>query len=216
MARAGSKRLRHKHRLKIGDKKLIDYTIDAALNSKSIDHVYVYTDDKDLYELRNEAKLTYITRPERTSQDLSTTIESLRHALNAVPELYTNVVLLQPTSPFRTNQHIDAAVKLKIMKDCRAVISVTENRHPSAWIFRETPNGRLPDGYLKSNANQRSQDYSKEYTLNGAIYILDRKYVEGHEAKSHIDPEAHYYVMDFVSSIDIDTDEDLEIARRLL
>jgi CMP-N,N'-diacetyllegionaminic acid synthase len=214
-ARGGSKRLPRKNILNFIDKPLIAWTIESAIDSKYIDHVVVSTDNHEISRISRQygADVPFI-RPDNISSDHSTSVEVVRHALNTLEEFgyhYDYVILLQPTSPLRTAEHIDAAVKLFVAKDADAVISVTKTTSSPLWANTIPKNGSM-DNFLQENVeNKRSQDLPIYYELNGAIYLINsQKILE--ENTFFLRKNVFSYQMGKLSSIDIDTNYDFFIA----
>ena len=214
-ARGGSKRLPRKNILDFCGKPLIAWTIEAALKSKYVDHVVVSTDDNDISNISSQygADVPFI-RPNNISLDHSNLVEVVEHALKKLEESgchYEYVILLQPTSPFRTSKHIDAAVELLVKKNSSAIISVTKAINNPLWANTIPENGSM-DNFIQENIkNKRSQDLPIFYELNGAIYLINsRKILE--ENTFFLKKGVFSYEMDRISSIDIDTNYDFLIA----
>ena len=132
-ARGGRKRILHKNLYPLEGKPLIKHTIDGALNASKIDTIVVSTDDSDLKELSEKLGLIVLNRPSELAQDNSLTIDTIFHFIShSPPKVYDQdiLVLLQPTSPLRTEKHIDEAIKLFRSKQCDSVVSVTQPEHP--------------------------------------------------------------------------------------
>ena len=133
-ARGGSKRLPHKNIKNLCGKPLIQWTVEAGIGSKSIDRLIVSTDDLEIAEISKScgAEVPFI-RPETLATDSSSSYSVLEHAYQYLFEqgdYYDYIIMLQPTSPLRTSNHIDEAVKLLKDKQADGVISVTEASHP--------------------------------------------------------------------------------------
>ena len=214
-ARGGSKRLPRKNILDFCGKPLIAWTIEAAVKSKYVDHVVVSTNDNDISNISSQygADVRF-TRPNNISQDHSTSVEVVEHALKKLEESgchYEYVILLQPTSPFRRSIHIDAAVELLVKKNSSAIISVTKAINNPLWANTIPENGSM-DNFIQENIkNKRSQDLPIFYELNGAIYLINsRKILE--ENTFFLKKGVFSYEMDRISSIDIDTNYDFLIA----
>ena len=80
------------------------------------------------------------------------------------------MILLQPTSPFRTSVHIDEAFKQMVKKGFLSCVSVKE-QHPSpSCIFSLEENNKLSP-ILQSSNNTNRQKSKPFFILNGAIYI---------------------------------------------
>jgi len=127
-ARKGSKRLPHKNIRAINGKLLVEYAIEEANKSKYIDEVFISTDDPAVIKIANKYGLKYVDRPKELCTDNATTQDVINHFLDWIPfdRKPDAVVLLQPTSPLRTTEHIDKCIELYINGHFSTVISVKE------------------------------------------------------------------------------------------
>src|SRR5262249_4230362 len=115
------------------------------------------------------------------------------------------VMLLQPTSPFRTAADIDAAVDLAGAHDAIAVVSVCESSQHPAWLQRLDDDGTL-SSYLDAPGRAREQPrqaLAAAYALNGAIYLTRRDVLL--RGRSLYGARTYAYVMPQERSLDIDT-----------
>ncbi len=108
-ARGGSKGIPRKNIKMIAGKPLIAWSIEAALSSKLVDRVVVSTEDKEIAEISRQYRAEIIDRPKALATDTASTLSVLQHVLVQIPAEV--VVILQPTSPFRTRGLIDACIK---------------------------------------------------------------------------------------------------------
>jgi CMP-N-acetylneuraminic acid synthetase len=174
-ARAGSKRLPRKNIKLLGGKPLITWTIEAALKV-GFSHVVVSTDD---YEIAKIAKCNGAEVPFMRSPELSTDEANIVSAVNEVISFFENkgervdaVMLLQPTSPFRTSKLMDDAISLYKLGNKESVVSVSPAISHPYWCKK------IEGGYLRPFVSDgerymevRSQDLPPVYELNGAIYL---------------------------------------------
>lgn len=135
-ARWGSKRVPFKNIKLFRGKPLIYYTINAAHKSKKIDNVIVSTDGKKIAEIAIGYGATVIDRPSQFARDHSPSIDVVYHTLTK--EKADIVVLLQPTSPLRTAEDIDAAINLFLKEKPESLISVSKDG-PNGAIYISTP-----------------------------------------------------------------------------
>lgn len=213
-ARGGSKRLPRKNVLPLSGKPLINWTIEAALNSKYIDKVLVSSDDDEILATAEEAGAEIIKRPAELAQDTSTSFDAIKHAIDHT-EYYDYIVLLQPTSPLRTSQHVDEAIELLEGKKADAVISVTDLEHSPQWANTLPTDGSMVDFLKDEVLNRRSQDLETYYRLNGAIYICKtKKLLE--TGSFFIKENVYAYKMPNGSSVDVDKEIDFSWAGFLL
>ena len=212
-ARGGSKRLPRKNIMDFNGKPLLSWTIQAGLQSNYIDRVIVSTEDKAIAEVANEegADVPFL-RPVELAGDTVTTIDVIHHLMKSLAEdAYDYIILLQPTSPLRTAEHIDQAVELLVEKNADAIIGVTEVDHPVEWT------NILPDDLSFSRfispavLNLRSQDIPCRYRINGALYLVtSQKLIEQNTFFLH--ENSYAFIMDKKVSIDIDDEIDFATA----
>lgn len=213
-ARGGSKRLPRKNVLPLAGKPLINWTIEAGLNSKYIDKVLVSSDDDEILDTAERAGAETIRRPAKLAQDTSTSFDALKHAIDNA-EHYDYVVLLQPTSPLRTSQHIDEAIEMLESKKADAVVSVTSMEHSPLWA-NILPADSSMEGFLRDEVlGLRSQELGIYYRLNGAVYLCKVDKLLADET-FFLKKNIYAYKMNQNVSVDIDTPMDFKWAEFLL
>lgn len=161
-ARGGSKGLPRKNIRPLNGKPLIAYTIEESKKSEYINRIVVSTEDKEIAEVSNKYGAKIIKRPLELAKDNTPTIDVVLHTLddlkNNEPDI---IVLLQPTSPLRTSQDIDNAIKSFIEQDCDSVVSVCEIEHSPYWSFEIENNNYLKpifeEKYLKKKEGRSYQ-----------------------------------------------------------
>lgn len=213
LARAGSKGIKDKNLQKVGTKSLLEIAINSAKNSQIFDDVIVSTDGQNLKQEALRCGARVVDRPLELAMDNSTSINSMIHALNELNLTKGICVLLQPTSPFRDENHIKEAFK-KFQKSKKgSLISVKRSSfHPYKNLIFENDKF-IPVKELKDLESPR-QVLPPAFTPNGAIYI---NFIEDllKFKRFFIEP-INIYEMDEESSLDIDTNEDLQKANILL
>ena len=215
-ARGGSKRLPRKNILDLAGKPLIAWTIEAALKSKYIDRVIVSTDDDEIANISKKygADVPFM-RPNELATDETQSIYAVIDLINTLKvydDNYDYVILLQPTSPLRTAKDIDKAFRLLIKSEIDAVISVCKSEHSPLWSNKLPKDMDMSNFISESIRNNRSQDLEQYYRLNGAIYICNIQRLLN-EKTFNIKSKCKAYVMNRENSIDIDTIDDLDMAR---
>lgn len=215
-ARGGSKRLPGKNIKIFAGKPLINWTIEAALASQLFDLVLVSTDSQEILDIALDAgAVVPFLRPAELAHDTATTCAVITHMVDWVERHHGEVVsvtILQPTSPLRTATHIVEAMAQYVSKSASSIISVCEVDFPIAFCNR-LPANLAMNNFIRPADHQRSQDFDKQYRLNGAIYIVNRKWI-GHLADIYSD-NSFAYIMDREHSIDIDDEYDFKIAEIL-
>lgn len=216
-ARGGSKGIPHKNIKPLNGKPLLHYTIDEAREIVDDDDICVSTDDPEIIKCVEDYGLKVpFVRPEELATDTAGTYEVLLHALNFYEKQgrhYDVVLLLQNTSPFRKAEQIKEALKL-YTPDVDMVVSVKEcAANPYYCVFEEDNNGYLH--VCKGDGNIfRRQDAPKVYEYNGAIYIMNAKTLKS--THMHKMQKRVKYVMDEITSFDLDTMTDWNIAESII
>ena len=211
-ARDGSKRLPRKNVLDLAGKPLISWTIEAAKNSKYIDKIVVTSDSSEILQIASELSVDIIERPQVLANDIATTFDATQHAINNISGYFDYIILLQPTSPLRSEKHINEAIELLSKRKTDAIISVCKTSHSPLWSNTLPMDGSL-EFFLKNELkNKRSQDFDDFYRLNGAIYICKiEKLLE--EKSFFLEKNIFSYIMDRKSSIDVDEAIDLDLCK---
>ena len=214
-ARGGSKRLPNKNLLYLAGKPLIAWTLEAALKSKYLDHIVVSSDKDEILKVARDYGVETVKRPKELATDSAKTVDVVRHVLESIKKEYNYIVLLQPTSPLRTERHIDESIEFLISKNADAVISVCETEYPPLWCNTLPEDLSMENFIRKEVVGKRSQDLPKYYRLNGAIYIC--KSDELIKQKTFfLNKNIYAYIMDRKSSIDIDDETDFLLAETLI
>ncbi|MCA1990029.1 MAG: acylneuraminate cytidylyltransferase family protein [Desulfarculus sp.] len=221
-ARGGSKGIPRKNLAPLAGRPLIAHTIAAALASARLDRVVVSTDDPEIAAVAREhgAEVPFL-RPAELADDTAPALAVIRHAIAALDAQGWRtqaLAYLQPTSPLRTAQQIDAALAMLLEQGADSVVSVVEVPHNFSplSVMRRQDDGRLtpyqePDGPVPL----RRQDKPRLWARNGpAVLALTRETVM--DLGVLYGPRTLGLVMDRVDSLDIDEPLDLELAAWLL
>lgn len=208
-----------KNILPLNNKPLIAWSIEAAKKSKYISDILVSTDNQEIAEVaKTYGAWVPFLRPEALSSDTSGSYEVVEHAIGFCKDLnktYDFVLFLQPTSPLRCTEDIDAAVNLLISKSADSVISVCEAEHSPIWANTLPHDLSMSQFENEKYKDVRSQDLPKFYRLNGAIYIVDiKRFIV--EKSFSLSSNTFAYIMKQERSIDIDTKLDFCIVETIL
>ena len=218
-ARGGSKGIPRKNIAPLADKPMIAWTIEVALSSPSLSRVLVTTDDQQIRDLAlalgSEAPFL---RPAELANDDTPSIDVVLHVVEwlAAHENYRPdyLMLLQPTSPLRTVDDIEGAIRLANDRRCDSVVSVAEAVTHPYWMKRIASDGTLENFIAIDTKFTRRQDLPPAFGLNGAIYLVrtnsllaERTFYPGNTLP---------YVMPRERSLDIDSQWDLFLVDLVL
>lgn len=207
-ARGKSKRIPRKNVLRFGGKPLLVWTIEAAIYSNLFDKIIVSTDDWEIAGIAEEAGAEVpFVRDDNLSDDYTPT--SLV-TIDAVSKVGGDVVCqLLPSCPFRTARDIEDSYEQFKAWGGPAQISITDFGWQSPqWAVDKMANP------VFQNEFGRSQDLPELYCPTGAAWwalatplILERSfYMRGRTG----------WYIPWERAIDIDTPEDLQLAKTLL
>lgn len=214
-ARGGSKGVPGKNKTVICGKPLIQYSIEAALESSLISDIWVSSDDDQILNIARDFKRIKINqRPSALASDSSPIVDTILYLLENAGYIYDAIVLLQPTSPIKNGKQIDEAIGVLVSNpQANSVISVCSlnDIHPSRmyWLDKETLRP-----ILSEMEEKRRQEIPPAYFRNGAIYVTRVTAIMNHR-KVMIKPSIAY-VMPGSQLLNIDEPRDLLIAETLI
>ncbi|MDP3541415.1 MAG: acylneuraminate cytidylyltransferase family protein [Elusimicrobiota bacterium] len=210
-ARAGSKRLPGKNLRPLGGVPMIGWTIAAAKRAKTLAACWVSTDDPAIAgaarALGGEAPFL---RPAALSGDSASSADAARHALAEFEKGGRKadvVVLLQPTTPLRGAGAIDAAVGLVEAGADSAQTVTLDEAHPHHKF-------RLREGRLIPVNPDAGGDAEAVYRPNGGVYAVRADLLREKGLLRGADHRG--VIMDFESSVDIDTLWDFRLAEAII
>jgi N-acylneuraminate cytidylyltransferase len=214
-ARGGSKGVPQKNIRSVGRKPLIAWTIEAAKTARYVDRVVLSSDDRKIIDVAESygCDIPFI-RPVELATDEADSMSVVRHAIASLNERYDYLVLLQPTSPLRCAQDIDAAIERCVNADAKACVSVSEPDKSPYWMFRIDEAGALCPLLAAEKIPDRRQNAPPVVALNGAVYVARIDYLAG--GGTFLAPGTVGYTMPKERSFDIDTELDLRIVDFLL
>jgi CMP-N,N'-diacetyllegionaminic acid synthase len=215
LARGGSKRIPRKNLQLVGDKPLV--MISAEVATASGYQTFVSSDDQEVLGLAYPENVTIHRRSDKISGDLSTSEEAILEIADYFA--WSNdieIILLPPTSPLRTTEHLNYFIeeweKLSLMSNYEQAMSVLATKQ-DLWSLNGHSASRIRNLIFGGNQSRRSQEREDLYIETSAIYLSKLetlrsgfKFTEGKIALIQL-PK--------VASIDIDDFEDLLIARTL-
>lgn len=225
-AKKKSFRIPNKNFIKFKGKTLVENTIETAKRSKFLNYIYLSTDSKKIQLLGKKYNLTSTgLRPKKYSGKLTTMHSVVKYEISRVKENFDYIVVLQPTSPFRSSKDIDNACK-KIVNNTNAdcLVSCTklpENYYPGKimvknkkfYEFLDLSAIFLNNIKLSKLMKFKSQNFRKKhekkdilYFRNGAIYITKKNRIKDYIIGGKI----LNYEMPLKNSLDINNKDDLK------
>tara|TARA_Y100000817_G_scaffold291547_1_gene263164 strand:+ start:118 stop:798 length:681 start_codon:yes stop_codon:yes gene_type:complete len=214
-ARSGSKGIKNKNILYLGNKPLIGWAIHICITSKLFSKVYLSTDSVKYARIAKKfGPVEIIIRPKKISSNTSTDYQLIEHAIKKINLKYDFIAHIRPTSPLRKISQMKKAIKFFMKSNFTSLRSVHEMKETAYKTF-EIRKGKLkPLKNIKfslDRLNGPRQGFNKTYSPNGIIDIYRKKFIFknkllfGNKSKAFITP----------FSQEIDTIDDLKYLRSL-
>jgi CMP-N,N'-diacetyllegionaminic acid synthase len=218
-ARGGSKGLPRKNLMTLGRLSLIGHALASARESTLLSRTIVSTDDHEIAEeaRRHGGEVPFV-RPAPLASDESGMLGVLQHAVRWLeesegvrPDL---VVLLQPTSPFRTGRDIDATIRKVLDTGADSAQTLVDAvYHP---VFMSTLSGdrTVPLFPAERGKYARRQDPPPAYQPSGSVYATRRAVLM--EQGRILGADNRGLVMTYEPSVKIDTEWEFRLAEVIL
>lgn len=214
-ARGGSKRIPRKNVVDFLGKPLIAWTIEEAQRSGIFHRVVVSTDDLEIAEIAEKYGAEAPFLRDEASDDVSPvslatlrTLEQLRES----GDEYQTAVQLFAVCPLRTATDIRAAYQFHRDRQEAFVISCHRYVGMNPW-WAVKLNAECYPTPLFDNTRVRSQDLPILYCPTGAIWIANVHRL--FEEKTFYGAGHLFWEMDWSHAVDIDTFDDLLLAKTL-
>lgn len=213
-ARTGSKRIPGKNSKILAGKSLAKWTIDCAFESKIFEKVIFSTDDHQLIKMAQDCGCVNPgLRPANLAQDNSDLV-SVCLDLVANQDLNINskdiLVLLQPTSPFRSPETIRRAVSLIENNETDSVISFSKSKINPEWLHLINPQGYI-HSIIKGSDFKNQSSSNSYYVPNGLIYAIQTSTLK-RENSFYTQKTIPLICSDPMEALDIDEPSDWEFA----
>lgn len=216
-ARKGSKGLPNKNFIELWNKPLIHWTIKSSLKSNFIDNTLISTDSEQIFSYGKSFDLMIRKRPQHLASDeaqMDQVLLNLFKNEQSLVEEYGYMILLQPTSPLRTEKHIDDSFQtLKKFKNSDSLISVVEQDNNVLKNLILSENGFLEEIDSKGYLFYNRQFLPKVFKPNGAIYIIKIK--DFLNSGKLINALTIPFEMNTYESYDLDSIDDYKMIKKL-
>ena len=216
-ARGGSKGIPGKNIKLLSGKPLIGYSIDMARNFAKDEHICVSTDSQEIKNVVEGYGLQVpFMRPCELATDTASTYDVLLHAIHFYEDrniFHDWIVLLQPTSPFRRKEDIDAMLSLAV-KGVDMVVSVKRSSITPYYNCYQEKNGYLYKFMDKGYLPGRQSAVDRFYQKNGSVYIISVSSLKKMPMNDFT--KVKFFEMPAVFSVDIDEPLDWLFAETIL
>ena len=189
---------------------MICWTLDAVRGVAGICDVVISTDDEMIAKVCEDYGFSVPwLRPPELSTDEAGSVDVVLHALDQYGSDVDGVMLLQPTSPFRSSKSIREAIDIFEKSTAAQVVSVSKVKQHPEWMM--VRHGEYIVPMMQDRMLTRSQDMPDRYVLNGSIYLIAPDALRRQRAfvKSFCSPVV---IENEMQALDIDTESDFKLA----
>jgi CMP-N-acetylneuraminic acid synthetase len=215
LARGGSKRLPRKNLLDFHGKPMLAWSVEAALSSGQYQRVLVSTDDEEIARVGRAfgAQVPFLRNA--AADDVATssqaTLVALKQAEQFWGEEYDAVSQLMANCPMRSSDDIRDAVSNFDEQCAESQLSCFGFGWMNPWWAIRLGEGGQPRPIFPDALTARSQDMPQLYCPSGALWIARTSILK--REGTFYTPQHTLHPMHWVSAMDIDDAEDLEMAK---
>lgn len=209
-ARSGSKGVPGKNMRMVGGRPLIAHTVSALKRSGVVDQLLVSSDDDRVLHWAETRGYETHRRPESLAGDEATISQVAAHIADEL-DWQDDVGVFQPTSPLRSSDSIARAVARFRESSVDSLASCVREDH----LFWLDEDGDLSHAKPLFEARVNRQ-YAQSSVLRetGSIQLV--RALALRQGRQVVTDNHMLLEIDGAESLDIDTHQDLELARRLL
>jgi len=220
-ARKNSKGVKDKGLLKVNKKSIVKIAVDKALNSKRIFKVILSSDGQKILDLvPNNKNLIKLKRKKKLTYDKTPMLPVMKDAVNYFEKKtdlnfrVKSLIIVDPTSPLRTSNDINKAIKLFEKKKPDLLVSVHKAQHNPYFSVVEKK-GKFYSLSKSPNSNPGSRQEVKEvFEINTIVWIYSRKAI--FKIKKRIPKKTIIFITPIERSIDIDSYNDIKLIKYYL
>ena len=218
-ARSGSKGIKNKNLSIVNNKSLIDYTFEFAhkikKKYKNFD-ILLSTDSKTI--LRKTKKFNYYynyIRPKSLSGDKSLVIDAILHGVSWYEQNFEkieNVLMLQPTNPYRIFKDFDNLYNDFLKNSYSSYVSVIKMKeHPSECIYYNKNKWNYIVNPIKKSYGRQSYD-PNYFFIDGSYYLSNKKFLKKNKS-FFVKKNTKFFQLSHNYPFDIDDKNDLNLIK---
>lgn len=210
-ARGGSKGVPRKNIRLLAGEPLIGYTLRTAMNVADIDLLVVSTDDAEIAAVSSGYGVRVVQRPASLASDTAPTEAALLQVLDVLEaegRQFDVVLVLEPTSPFRSAGTIERAIAACAAGPEVSILAVRETRENI---------GFTRDGCFRPvmpGAPRRRQERQPMYVESSTIYACRVDYLR--HSGTLVAEDWGALVVPEVEAVDINTEDDFQMVEFLM
>ena len=211
-ARGGSKRIKDKNIVDFHGIPLISHVIETCKKCKYIQDIIVSTDSEKIAKIAKQSDAKIIKRPSELATDNVSQIMAWKHAIKEMKMNDNDIFISIPVvTPLKNERDIDNCIEKYMNNKCDIITTMYKNDHV-AWSAKINSDKLLVPVYGNHWMSNR-QEAETYYTLTSVCHVSNVRYIK--KAKHPLEGRVLGLEIKFPNYIDIDTQEDLELCRKM-
>ena len=199
----------------LGNKKLICWTIDEALNAKFIDKVIISTDDMELISFLKKTYNKKISIYKRTQKVQFENVDYNLSVIDSVKKYYKKkpdlLIISHFTTPFKKSFYYEKAVNTMLLHKNDRILSLSKDIKYNLYKFKKGNLVQINEKIDTILKLERDQIYQE----SGGLYVFNyERFLKHHENTNEFN--TNYIILDKKSSFEIYDDIDLQIANKVI
>lgn len=210
-ARGGSKGVPRKNVRPLAGEPLIGHTLRTARQVAEIDLLVVSTDDAEIASVSRNYGVRVVERPASLASDTSPTEAALLQVLDVLEgegQRFDIILVLEPTSPFRSAATIVRAISMCVDGKAPSVLAIRETRENIGFISDSCFRPVVP------GAPRRRQERQPMYVESSTIYACRVDYLR--RAGTLVAADWGALVVPEAEAADINTEDDFQMIEYLM
>lgn len=177
--RGGSKSIPLKNIKTIAGKPLVCWSMEAAMNCKYIDKVFICTDSEEIKSVINQyleqnnndngKKVYCISRSDETASDTASTEMAMLEFAQSYD--FKTIILVQATSPTLTSDDLSGGIEKYYNESYDSILSVVRQKR---FIWKENQGNSAEPVNYEFKKRPRRQEFDGYLVENGAFYITSK------------------------------------------
>jgi CMP-N,N'-diacetyllegionaminic acid synthase len=211
LARGGSKGIKNKNLITVGNKPLLYWSVKKSLNSKNIRNTWVSSDSKKIVNYARNIGSKVILRPRKYSKDNSSSESAWLHAIKHIEKKNKcdAILAIQPTSPIRID-NFDGAINFFKKNKFDSLFSSSIIKDYCVW----KKNKKKFIAKYNFKKRKRRQQIKNYFLENGSFYIF--KIEKFKKIKNRLFGRIGTFIQSKIENFQLDDIEDLFIIKSII
>ena len=210
-ARGNSKRIAKKNLLKIKNKRILKILFENLRNFKIFEEIFLTSEDKEIQGLAKKIGFKVINRPEKLSNDITSTVDVIKHSVNFLQEKlnFSHVCCIYPFAVLLTKKDFIKSFKI-LKKNSEIIFPAIRYGHPIQRAFEIKANNLIKYSNSKLIINKQTQLFKSYFHDAGQFYLGHKKAWMSYEKS-----KKKCFEIENFRAVDVDNISDFKLLKLL-